>query len=110
MSRPAVYLSDAAYMVGLGDLIKRCEGVAPVRLTISQTIINDLDVRCPDADGCWRGIEHAGVHTVSRQQAREIAGDCEYQGNIGGNYIDPVSGGLTRAYRALHAQIQEALK
>jgi hypothetical protein len=45
------------------------------------------------------------VHEVSDQQAREIAGDCDYQGNISGDYIDPISPGVTRAYRALYAQI-----
>lgn len=81
-----------------------------IKLRISRTIIDDLNVRSPDEEGCWRGIDEAGMHEVSEQQAREIKGDCDYQGNVTGNYIDPVSGGLTRAYRALYNQIEKALK
>ena len=80
-----------------------------LHIRISHTIFNDLAVRCPDEDGCWRGIEGPVYHDITFQQAREILGDCEYQGNIGGNYIDPVSAGVTRAYRALHHQISNAL-
>jgi hypothetical protein len=76
-----------------------------MKIRISATIMDDLAVRCPDEDGCWRGIYRPGVHEVSDQQAREIAGDCDYQGNISGDYIDPISPGVTRAYRALYAQI-----
>lgn len=81
-----------------------------LRIRISAAVFNDLCVRSPDEDGCWRGIENAGVHCLTYQQAREILGDCEYQGNIGGDYIDPVSAGVTRAYRSLHAQISKALQ
>ncbi len=87
------------------ELMKKCR--VPVR--ISNAILNDLSVRCPDEDGCWRGIDYPGVHWLTHQQCREILGDCEYQGNIGGDYIDPISPGVTRAYRALHAKINKAL-
>lgn len=80
-----------------------------IKIRVSQAIMNDLAVRCPDEHGCWRGIDNAGTHEVSAQQAREIAGDCDYQGNVTGDYIDPVSPGVTRAYRALYSQIQKAL-
>ncbi len=87
-------------------LMQKCR----VAVKISQAIMNDLSVRCPDEDGCWRGIDEPGKHWITHQQAREILGDCEYQGNIGGDYIDPVSPGVTRAYRALHQQISKALQ
>jgi len=80
-----------------------------VSIRISKTIANDLEVRSPDEDGCWRGIDTPGVYWLTRQEALQIRADCEYQGNVGGNYIDPVSSGLTRAYRALYKQIGEAL-
>lgn len=80
-----------------------------IKLRISATIFGDLCVRCPDEAGAWRNVDGPGVIEVSEQQAREIKGDCDYQGNVTGDYIDPVSGGVTRAYRALYAQIQKAL-
>lgn len=81
-----------------------------IKIRISGAIMNELAVRCPDEDGAWKGIDNAGVHAVGLQQAKEIAGDCDYQGNITGNWIDPVSSGVTRAYRALYWQIQRALR
>lgn len=81
-----------------------------VRVRISPRILADLEIRSPDDDGCWRGVHEPGIYWLSRQQAKEILGDCEFQGNVGGNYIDPVSPGLTRAYRALHNQLQGTLK
>lgn len=80
-----------------------------IKLRISQAIMDDLSVRCPDEDGCWKGIDHAGVHEVSESQARAIKGDCDYQGNITGDWIDSVGGGTTRAYRALYKQIEGKL-
>jgi len=76
---------------------------------ISSALFNDLCVRSPDEDGCWRGIDNPGTHRITEQQARQILGDCDYQGNITGDYIDSVGSGTTRAYRALHAQITKAL-
>lgn len=78
-------------------------------LRISQTIIDDLAVRCPDEDGAWKGIDEAGFHRLPRQQVAQIQGDADYQGNVTGNWIDPVSPGLTRAYRALYAQCERVL-
>lgn len=79
-----------------------------LKLRISRAILDDLAVRCPDEDGCWKGIDTPGVHQVTVDQARQIAADCDYQGNVTGNWIDPVSPGVTRAYRALYAQIKNA--
>ena len=87
-------------------LMQKCR--VPVR--VSPAIMNDLTVRCPDEDGCWRGIDAAGMYWITHQQARELLGDCEYQGNIGRDNIDPVSPGVTPAYRALHRQISKALQ
>lgn len=84
-------------------------GTSGLQVKISRAVMNDLEVRCPDEDGCWRGIDNAGNHWISHQQARELLSDCAYQGNIGGDYIDPVSPGVTRAYRALHSQLSSAL-
>lgn len=91
------------------DMNARTKRPQRLRIRISPTIFADLQVRCPDEDGAWRGINNPGIVYLSVQQAREIAGDCDYQGNVSGDYIDPVSPGLTRAYRALHSQIQSAL-
>lgn len=78
-----------------------------MRIIISSTIFNDLCVRCPE-DETWQGIEAAGTYDISIEQAKKIQADCDYQGNVTGDYIDPVSPGLTSAYRALYKQIKRA--
>lgn len=81
-----------------------------LRIRISKAITDDLAVRSPDDDGCWGGIDAPGAYRITRERARLILGDCEFQGNIGGDYIDSVGSGVTRAYRALHRQICKVLK
>lgn len=81
-----------------------------IRAVISYAVFADLQVRGMVDAGSWRSITGPGTYYMSPQQAREIADDCDYQGNITGNWIDPVSGGVTRAYRALYANITKALE
>jgi hypothetical protein len=80
-----------------------------IKIRITPALFADLRVRVPDEDGAWRGIEAPGIYHVTEQQARQIAGDCDYQGNITGDWIDTVGGGVTRAYRSLYANIQRDL-
>jgi phage-related protein len=79
----------------------------PIR--ISKTIIEELEVRCPDPDCGYEGMEKAGIYEIDADRCRKLLADCEYQGNIGADYIDPVNSGVTRAYRALHRQLLKAL-
>jgi hypothetical protein len=77
-----------------------------MKVKITQRIIDDLWVRCPDEHGTWRGIDKPGTYNISDEQAQQIAEDCDYQGNITEDWIEPVCSGLTRAYRSLYYQIK----
>lgn len=80
-----------------------------MKIRISNAIQLDWLCRAPEGMPYERLMYscHAGnalIVEISDEERAEIIADCKHQGNIGGNYIDPVSAGLTRAYRALHKQ------
>ena len=80
-----------------------------MKLRISNAVWNDLCVRAVECGDLDAQITGPGTYEVSEASARLILEDCDFQGNVTGNYIDPASSGVTRAYRALYAQIKGKL-
>lgn len=78
-----------------------------MKVRITQTLIWEYETRSLNHAPYGR-FEKAGTYEINETERQEMIADCEYQGNIGGDWIDPISSGVTKAYRSLHKQLTAA--
>ena len=78
-----------------------------MKIKLSQTILWEYETCGLDYDPYSR-FDKVGSYEITEQERSEMIEDCKHQGNIGGDWIDSVGAGVTRAYRALYKQLQNA--